>query len=420
MPDDELRFDPNERVVPHSTESYRAKTDGKTPSQNTSPVQRRTAPPTVSAPPQTRGTATPESTKQNQATRQQVVAALEARAEPEPEQPDQVLPKGTVHKRLPLLVDSAENRVPTVDHTDVWLPSGFVGYEWDSIQIRRFTVREVRAIAQARGSGSLRHLIRAIDATITRPVTDLTAGDFWYLMYWHRLNSYKKSPFIITWTCTDPTHLESVQKGREARNDMERQHVDSVSGLYMVEERTLKNVESINESKLNVTNINVDAYNDMAQRLMSEYGISVRPAMLLDFITVSDEEDDRAEARKLQQETMRARARELADAGDVDALLQVEDEISSLMESWDNDDVDREFMYRYAAVLETVHGQTLDERVEYLSSLPPDVLDDLELLLKTVDHGVNESWTVKCRECSASKTVNQSLDALTFLPSLQG
>lgn len=299
---------------------------------------------------------------------------------------------------LPLV--SGASRIPGTLHEDVYLPSQCLPYAWKDIQVRRFNVEEIRAIIRARNSGNLRHLIRAVDATLTRPVTDLTMGDFWFLMYWHRLNSYKKAPFIIQWSCNNPEHLDWVEHGRD---------VDGV--IVKSEPESLRNLLTIAKSNLVTPEIDLARYQEVTERLWQEYGLRVRPQGVVDFINAIEEDSELVESRTTAR---RARDAASAAAGDVDAVVAL-DEIDDAV-----DDEDRGFMYRYAALLDPeYHGTSLQDRVAWLATQAPDMLVDLEEVLEVTDHGVTESWNVTCKECAHQRTINQSLDALTFLPSLQ-
>lgn len=298
-----------------------------------------------------------------------------------------------VHKirpRLPL-VSRIGVREVTAAYEDISLPSEFASYPWKDLQIRRFNIEELRAIVRSRTSGNLRHLIRAIDSTLSRPVTELTQGDFWYIMYWHRLNSYKKSPFVIEWVCTDPKHLEKVESGA-AKGE------------------TLRNVLTVGKSNLDTQSIKLDKYTAMRDALWAEYSVKVRPQYVVDFVSATDEDEELEYARKLKKEEQAT----AAETGDVDTFLEELENAETL-----GADEDRGFIYRYAALIDPSHGESLQERVTYLDGQDPDLLVDLEDFLAVSDHGVTESWKCICKECGASKVVKQSLDALTFLPSLQ-
>jgi hypothetical protein len=44
-------------------------------------------------------------------------------------------------------------------------------------------------------------IIKVIDKCIDQPIEKITLGDFTYICYWLRLNSYSKSPLVVTWHC---------------------------------------------------------------------------------------------------------------------------------------------------------------------------------------------------------------------------
>lgn len=424
----DLHFDPNEKVAHFGRESHRPLL--RNAPADAAPQQQPAAAPQVQRPagttpgtrpqrmsisegPSTPRPQVPAARPQQQAARpvQQAQPAAPQHHAPQRQvthQP-QVMdhtpePEGGVatpvaqpRSRLPL-VSQIGHRNVTAAYEDVWLPSECVSYPWKDLQVRRFNIDEIRAVVRSRTSGNLRHLIRAVDGTLSRPITDLTVGDFWYLMYWHRLNSYKKSPFTIQWVCDDEHHLKRVGG------------VDLAEGETPLAPETLRNLLTVNKSNLKTQSIDKEKYAELHDRLLQEYGVHIVPQTLVDFVAATDEDDEIEHARKLAREK-RAKA---AESGDVEAYLDEAEETAE-----NEIDEDRGFIYRYAALLSPVHGETLQERADWLSQQSPDLLIDLEEVLELADHGVEESWTVTCKECGASKTIQQSLDALTFLPSLQ-
>lgn len=387
MSGDSLSFDPNEPVVPFGTEAGRPlrKPQPTATAEAAQPQQQR---PAVSPQRAAQRAIVTEGKPQPQTPRTESVVVEE------PEAPVAVPVTAAPRARLPLVSQQGPRNV-TPAFEDVWLPSEFVSYQWKDIQVRRFNVEEIRAIVRARISGNLRHLVRAVDNTLSRPVTDLTVGDFWYLLYWHRLNSYKKSPFVIEWVCDAEDHLRKVAGA------------DLHEGEESLDPKTLRNLLTVNKSNLDTISIDRDAYNDLATQLYEEYGIQVQPQGIVDFVSATDEDEEIQHRRDAEKKKREAAAAE----GDVGAFLDDQEQAT--------EDDDRSFMYRYAALLSTTHGETLSARSDFLSQQSPDLLVDLEALLEIVEHGVKESWTVTCKECGASKTIKQSLDALTFLPSLQ-
>ncbi len=448
----ELNFDPNERVVAHSVESH-GQSPAKTPvSRGTAPVVRQQAPTARQTPPpstevstQSRPVGQPQQSRSQQLyggaafnetsnvgnrTAPQNQQAAKARVQ-QPAPPaaavddfettqGQNITLPVSQTRLPLVVTT--ERVVTAAHEDVFLPSGFVPYIWKDIQVRRFNIEEVRAVVRARTSGNLRHLIRAVDTTLSRPVTELTIGDFWYLMYWHRLNSYKKSPFVIEWLCRDHDHVQWVKDGQRPLRDGETAQIgeDGVEQTTVpIEAKSLRNLLTVNRSNLTTQEINNARYAELRTQLLTEYGVHIRPQSLVDFISAQDEDEALESQRKDNVKQRQDAANVAAESGDVDAVLHVNRELEQVEQDNMVEDEARSFSYRYAALLGSEHGETLAERVSWLDKQSPDLLVDLEEALEVTDHGVTESWTVKCMECGASATVNQSLDALTFLPSLQ-
>lgn len=419
----DLHFDPNEQVAHFGRETHRPinrPQTGSAPQAEAAPAQvqrpvgatpgarpQRTSISEGPSTPRPQIQAAPQTARPQQAPVRPPVAQPQQRQQPVAQQPQQdhtPEPEGGTavqvampRSRLPLVSQLGQRNV-TAAFEDVWLPSEFVSYPWKDLQVRRFNIDEIRAVVRSRTSGNLRHLIRAVDGTLSRPITDLTVGDFWYLMYWHRLNSYKKSPFTIQWVCDDDHHLKRVGG------------VDLAEGETPLAPETLRNLLTVNKSNLKTQSIDRDKYAEIYNRLLQEYGVQIVPQTLVDFVAATDEDEELEHQRKLAREK-RAKA---AEEGDVDAYLN---EDAQAAES--EQDEDRGFIYRYAALLSSAHGETLQARADWLSQQSPDLLIDLEELLEVSDHGVEESWTVTCKECGASKTIEQSLDALTFLPSLQ-
>ena len=325
----------------------------------------------------------------------------------------------------------------TAAFEDTWLPSNFLPYDWSDIQIRRLNIEELRAIVRARVSGNLRHLVRAVDATISRHAHELTVGDFWYLMYWHRLNSYKKSPFIIDWTCTDVQHQHSVNVGDQVLvSDQELEAMDDAEKLALIktpeldddgeetgeidyyrlvkrDPQSLRNLLQVSGSNLETDEIDSDAYLAVRQQIETEYGVDIVPQRLVDLIDSLEEQETKRAVRKAKE----AKAKAAEAEGNATSIIdQLEDEMA---EEDIVEDEEQAFMHRYAALLSPIYGVKLDDRAEYLNSMDPDLLVDLERFLEVSEHGVRESWKVQCKGCGAKRTVEQSLDALTFLPSLQ-
>lgn len=79
-------------------------------------------------------------------------------------------------------------------------PSGCIFYDFDSIGIRVLTPEEAILVTGACQSNDIIGLHDVLNATITRNIRDLWWTDYLYVIFWHRLFSYAKLPYKITWT----------------------------------------------------------------------------------------------------------------------------------------------------------------------------------------------------------------------------
>jgi hypothetical protein len=281
-------------------------------------------------------------------------------------------------------------------YQEVYLPSLFLPYDFKRIHVRQLTRGEIKAIIRARASGSYRHLLQAIGQTLDVDPLQLTLGDFWYLMYWHRINSYKKSPFVVSWECKEEAHVKRTELDPEDE-----------SGKYLPK-ASLGNTLQINRSNIKEITIDQEKYLAAAQHLFDEYnGMQVTPSTVGDFADMMEE----SEEEELKKQT---KQHKLGNTEPDD-----EDELMKLLYELQEEVADAEvklFGYRYAALVHRVHGDTLQERDDYLDQFPPEVTDDLETFLQAAEHGVNEKFHVTCAGCGASKEIQSSLDALAFLP----
>ena len=82
----------------------------------------------------------------------------------------------------------------------VSLPSGFIFYDFDTIKVRKFELRDLSKMHRVVKTGSDKLFKEVIQGCVDKDINLLTPGDFKYLCYWLRLNSYPKSPMTIEWT----------------------------------------------------------------------------------------------------------------------------------------------------------------------------------------------------------------------------
>lgn len=269
---------------------------------------------------------------------------------------------------------------PDSQYLTTGLPSKclFYGFTDNSIGVRRFNNDDVCKIYDARADKSMRMLVEAVGATLDRfSVWDLTVGDFWFLMYWHRINSYPKNPFIVNWTCVSDEHLELIRQNK--------QEIKSLEQEMMLKRSDLQTVELEEKSLL-----------EQIGRIHHEFGVSATLMRMGDYVRIieMEEENDAARAHNVT-------------AGKTLEKVTVPYKASDFL------------LARHASNLSTKHGLTLADRMAALHTLADFSLwPQLDKLVTLGDHGVVEKYHVGCKVCGAKAEVEVALDALTFLPEL--
>lgn len=118
------------------------------------------------------------------------------------------LPADTVSSDMPPVAipktTTATQPPPPTDLGPGWQPialpsSGLAGYP-NVIHVRRFGFPDQARLKAAQHHRSTMLLCSAIGATIDIDPLKLTAGDFDYVLYWHRQNSYPANmPHVVEW-----------------------------------------------------------------------------------------------------------------------------------------------------------------------------------------------------------------------------
>ena len=93
------------------------------------------------------------------------------------------------------------------------LPSSYLLYDWTSrLRIRTLRLEDVELLISAAHQDNEFLVADTVGRCIDQPVADLTIGDYYYLLYWLRLNSYTKSPMLITWGCSACMERERIER----------------------------------------------------------------------------------------------------------------------------------------------------------------------------------------------------------------
>ena len=90
------------------------------------------------------------------------------------------------------------------------LPSNFVFYPFKTLSIKPIGLNQQRKLSRGLSTGSMKTVVETINTCIDQDIYQLTIGDFWFLMFWLRINSFKKSTWKISFTCDSPRHLDAI------------------------------------------------------------------------------------------------------------------------------------------------------------------------------------------------------------------
>lgn len=84
-------------------------------------------------------------------------------------------------------------------YQSIQLPSNFIFYDFKDLKVRKFEIRDLAKMSKVVKTESHKLFKEVIQSCIDQNVNALTNGDFKYLCYWLRLNSYPNSPMSINW-----------------------------------------------------------------------------------------------------------------------------------------------------------------------------------------------------------------------------
>lgn len=245
----------------------------------------------------------------------------------------------------------------------VELPSGFYFYPFKELSVAPIRIKHQAKFARANRERSTRITVECITSLLGDGISamDLTIPDFYWLLYWLRLNNYSKSPLTHRAQCTDPQHVLDVAEGRKDR-----------ASLFTI-------------SIVNQTNLK--------EKFLDQDAVSK-------FLATADVEEFESAGYVLSSPRMRD-------------TVEVE-------EKWVNrDDFDElEYVADAAACLMARDGThvSLEDRVAFLNELSPDAMATLTKFRGLVqNYGVEESLTTKCKDCNAVIETEISITAFDFL-----
>ena len=110
----------------------------------------------------------------------------------------------------------------------VELPGGFLYPE--ECRIQPFTYGDASALSLLGRTNDPETLFKIIDKRVNLDVNSLTIQDFWYILYWQRINSYSTFPVKLPWTCNHCEHknLNEVTGSSLIINDLDNKYYHGI------------------------------------------------------------------------------------------------------------------------------------------------------------------------------------------------
>lgn len=251
----------------------------------------------------------------------------------------------------------------------VFLPSRFEFYgpEFQQCFVKPMTGFHQSKFYRAATEKKDLHTANALTTLIGFDAKELTIPDFFFVLYWLRLNCYTKTQLIHNGVCDNPQHLQDV---REKKKDV----------------KTLRSVHPINQTWLEQEDLDPDylkGFEESVKELIATLdplGYTLDAPRMRDTIELHDDLS--------------------SDEANADVITEME------------------FLADRAACLRLKAGppNTLKERIQVVESLPVDTQDMLdEWRVRVSLYGVKESIKFKCPECGAEVENPVLISAHSFL-----
>lgn len=261
---------------------------------------------------------------------------------------------------------AAQERDPKFVYAD--LPSGFFFYDFKQLAVSNVKGSTQAKFARAASEKRTRHVVDAISSLLPGDLTawTLTIPDFYWLMYWIRLNFYTKPTLIHTAICTSHSHLEKIRDKKLPK--------ETLSSVHTITNTSLKE-STLDKAKIDrLENFLVTA--DL--KFLEDSPFDLCPATIRDIVDVEEnfsEHEDYSEIEHLI---------------DFSSFIQYKDPEMGY--------ASQEVRLKYVADLDVAHLDTIKEFASLVS-----------------DYGVDESIKVRCPECSADIVTRVSISAHSFL-----
>ncbi len=243
----------------------------------------------------------------------------------------------------------------------VALPSKFAFYEFKDLFVHPIRAFHLAKFARAHAERSMRITAEVVSSLLTttdpryqgKPLAHmLTLPDFYFVLYFLRMNNYNKTQFTHTDWCNNPEHVKKVTSGELDRS-------------------TLRITEHVTSSKLHNRELEEIPVPD--ETIMK--GIKLRPCTVQDSIEWLEHPDiDQPEVQFLGELAMHIDGTGLADP--------------------------------------SFRGRM--ELVQNLEPDQIQLINDYNKAM--MQYGIEEKIKIRCKECGASMETTVNIDAHSFLP----
>lgn len=273
-----------------------------------------------------------------------------------------------VDNQIPVVVPGYTVPTSEEEAVPIALPSGYAFYDFKDLYIRPLKGRHMAKLSRAREEGSTLYTVEVVSAVLSTPqghtnlAFQLTVPDFYYVLYWLRLNSFTKTAFMHKTSCTNEEHIKAVAEGKLLQD-------------------TLKIGEIINRAAMKETLLtsvpNKEAY------ALEFPGIGVRVCTMQDALEMTEDADFVSE--------------EFRYAAEIACYLDVPDIRTETGSS---------------------RKASLRERIAYVDEMSPDDIQTIKAYERAVtNYGIEETINVTCKHCGTKRIDPIVLDAHSFFPS---
>ena len=289
------------------------------------------------------------------------------------------------------------------------LPSNFTFYSFQTLHMRPFVPRDQLSIYRGRSEGNIRYVADSISASIKADALELTNGDFWYLMYQQRLKSYKKSPFLVTWTCVSDKHLQMIE-------NLEKLLSQAQNAVAVPASADSEDTYEVTEEQVQEMKVAIPSLEEKLESLKkSQFNITTvqRSDLLIDEILP----ERRTRLEEIQKQIFDDYQVKVTAPRMRTVVAAIEEQQNSSMSAEDSSFLD--FFNRYAGCLDDEHGATLSDKRKFINDSPhTDLLNDIDKFLELMTHGVKEQFKCTCKGCGIVEKVDQTIDIPHFFPGI--